>query len=633
MTTAHQETWQFLPNPGREEEGLGHAGIETFKGSPFPGIARECSQNSLDAAARRADGSAVPVHLEFRLLSVPASDVPGLAELRESLETCLKLAKTRSLKREREFFERAVAIAARTHIPVLSIEDYGTTGLIGPAVEGKPFHALVKSSGVSQKTDADASGSFGIGKNAAFAISGLRTVFYSTLYGEGKAATYLAQGKSILISHVERTGHKRATGYWGALNYMPTEVAGNLPAWLRRKDVGTTVASIGFYEEPDWHWLMAESLIRNFFSAVNNGAIRFTVHWSDRDPIEINSISLEELFVRKEIRDAAENSGTTEDLNFSAAMLGALRSPDAERKTGKFDNIGTFRVTLLQRDALPRRIGILRNGMYIADNLRHFGHPMVRFPMSRDFVAVLEPDDRDTSGRVRDMESPRHDEISAERLDDPAQRKRLKVAMKKVGEWIRNTIKAATTKPAEAEILLEEMNRFFSKPSAGESIPDPADKNDDPERPKITQGKPPPKPLIGSGKQGTSGSSGGKKKSKSGKTFGGRYGSGRGAIGGRGGKNVPFDDLRNSVSEQGKLRRIALTPQESAAATIEIAAVGVSSDECLAIRSINGQLCPKFPKIALDQGVRAILEVELGAPYSGPISVVLTTVAETTIAN
>lgn len=33
-------SWNFLPNPGREEEGLGHAGIETFKGSPYPGIAQ-----------------------------------------------------------------------------------------------------------------------------------------------------------------------------------------------------------------------------------------------------------------------------------------------------------------------------------------------------------------------------------------------------------------------------------------------------------------------------------------------------------------------------------------------------------------------------------------------------------------
>jgi hypothetical protein len=620
--------WEFLPNPGREEEGLGHAGIETFKGSPYPGIARECSQNSLDAAARRPDETPEPVHLAFRLLAVPAIEIPGLGTLTKTLQACLDQATSRGLKKDKEFFERALRVARGTHIPVLSIEDYGTTGLIGPAVEGQPFHALVKSSGVSQKADADAGGSFGIGKNAAFAISSLRTVFYSTLYIGDAGAMHLAQGKSILVSHDAGGDPKRAAGYWGNANYMPVESTGTLPHWLRRSQVGTTVASVGFTEEPDWYWQMTESLIRNFFSAIDNGAIRFTVHWSGQDVLEINSSSLEDLFVRKEVRDAAENSGTAEDLDFSAAMLAALKSPDSSTTTETFDGVGAFRLTLLQKDGFPRRMGILRNGMYIADNLRHFGHPMARFPMSRDFVAVLEPGDRTTSGRIRDMESPRHDEISAERLDDLVQRKKLKTAMKKVGDWIRSTIKSATTKPAEGEILLDEMNRFFSKPSAGQSIPDPANQNDDPEKSKVVPNPTSPVPLLGSGKDGESGSSGGLKKSKTkgGKTTGGRQGSGRGTVGGRGGKTVAYSALRNSTLRGGGVRRIAFTPAASTMATLEISAIGVSSDEMLEVRSINGEPCPKSPKIELTQGERLTLDVTFETPYLGPISVVLTPV-------
>jgi hypothetical protein len=620
--------WEFLPNPGREEEGLGHAGIETFKGSPYPGIARECSQNSLDAAARHPDGTPEPVHLVFRLLSVPASEIPGLGALKNALQACLDQAEARRLKKDKDFFQRALRVAEAAHIPVLSIEDYGTTGLLGPAVEGKPFHALVKSSGVSQKPDADAGGSFGIGKNAAFAISTLRTVFYSTHYLQNSEPMRLAQGKAILVSHDGGTEPKRSTGYWGNAAYMPVEDTAALPAWLQRSAVGTTVTSIGFSEEPEWYWLMTESLIRNFFSAINTGAIRFTVHWSDHDSLEIDSSSLEDLFVRQEVRNAAENSGTTEDLEFSAAMLTALKSPDSEITTETFDGLGTFRMTLLQKEGFPRRVGILRNGMYIADNLRHFGHAMARFPMSRDFVVILEPNDRTTSGQVREMESPRHDEISAERLDDLAQRKKLKAAVKKVGDWIRNTIRSATTKPAEAEILLDEMNRFFSKPGAAQSIPDPANQNDDPEKSKITPDPAKPVPLLGSGNAGESGSSGGLKKSKTkgGKTSGVRTGKGRGAIGGRGGKSVAFSSLRNSVVGDGKVRRISFTPDESATASLEINAIGVSTDELLDIRSIDGQPCPKSPKVELKAGERLSLEVAFDSPYVGPISLVLSSI-------
>lgn len=625
MAASSQGRWEFLPNPGREQEGLGHAGIETFKGSPFPGIARECSQNSLDAAARRSDGSIEPVHLVFRLLNVPAADVPGLAALRDTLSACLAQAQSSGLKKELEFFQRAVSVASSHHVPVLSIEDYGTTGLRGPAVEGKPFHALVKSSGVSQKADSDAGGSFGIGKNAAFAISSLRTVFYSTLYQEASHEIYLAQGKSILVSHEDRSGHKRATGYWGGAEYMPVSNQEDLPSWMRRTSVGTTVASIGFYEEPEWPWLITESLVRNFFSAVSGGSIRFSVVLSDGNLIEINPSTLADLFSAREVRSAAENSGTTEDLDFSAAMLEAISSSESEVKVEAFENIGTFRLKLLQREGLPRRVGILRNGMYIADSLRHFNHPMVRFPMSRDFVAVLEPHDRATSGRVRDMESPRHDEISAERIDDAGQRRRLKVAMKKVGDWIRGTIKAATTKPAEADILLDEMNRFFSKAGDGQSIPDPTNINTDPESAKLERAKIPPQPLLGNGPRGDSGSSGGQKEGRAsgGKTVGDRVGSGRGVVGGRGGSNVQFAELRNSALAQGKKRRIAFTPLESGDALVEVAAVGVSSDEPLRIISVDGKPCAAAPRVELRKGVRASIEVEFESPYSGPISLVL----------
>lgn len=627
------EKWEFLPNPGMEDEGLGHAGIETFKGSPYAGIARECSQNSLDAAARIPDGSAEPVHLVFKLLSVPASDIPGLPELKNTFEICLSQWKEQ--KKEREFFQRAIETANQPTIPVLSIEDYGTTGLIGPPVKGKAFHALVKSSGVSQKPDVDARGSFGIGKNAAFAISRLRTVFYSTIYTEEQKAKCLAQGKSILVSHDQVNGPARSTGYWGSSDYMPIEDATILPEWLRRTEVGTTVASVGFADESNWHWLMVESLIRNFFSAINSGSIRFTVHWSEEEAIKIDADSLEDLFARQEVCEAAESTGTTENLSFSAAMLAALKSTESELVQESFDNVGTFKLTILQKEGLPRRVGILRNGMYLADNLHHFNHPLARFPMSRDFVAILEPNDRNTSGLVRDMENPKHDEISAERIDDPLQREKLKSAMKKVGSWIRGMIRSTTTKPAEADILLNEMNRFFSKPSSGNSIPDPANKNDDPERAKITADLLPPRPLIGSGNQGESGSSGGMKRNRTigGRTSGGRPGAGQGTVGGRGGKSISYIGLRNSVSEIDTDRNIAFTPEASATATIEISAIGVSSDEPLKIRSINGESCSKSPTIELKQGQRINLKVQFETPYLGPISITLAPAKEGENAN
>lgn len=44
---------KFLSNQAGEVEGLGHAGIETFRDTPFVSCSREAGQNTLDAAAGR----------------------------------------------------------------------------------------------------------------------------------------------------------------------------------------------------------------------------------------------------------------------------------------------------------------------------------------------------------------------------------------------------------------------------------------------------------------------------------------------------------------------------------------------------------------------------------------------------
>ena len=41
---------RFLPNEAWEKEGLGDAGIETFRDTPYASCAREAGQNSRDAA-------------------------------------------------------------------------------------------------------------------------------------------------------------------------------------------------------------------------------------------------------------------------------------------------------------------------------------------------------------------------------------------------------------------------------------------------------------------------------------------------------------------------------------------------------------------------------------------------------
>lgn len=621
--------WRFQSNDAGEAEGLGNAGIETFKGSPFPGIARESSQNSIDAARTSKDGSSSTVHVRFRLIHVGRDEIPGCDQLSLHLDSCLQQAVAGGLQKEVAFFTNARDVLGREVIPILCVEDYGTVGLAGPAVAGTPFHALVKSSGVSQKADSSAVGSFGIGKNAAFAISRVRTVFYSTMYEVGGISISMIQGKCILTSHEHDGSRLRATGYWGADGFMPLpNDAEGVPAWLVRNEVGTTVASIGFPDESEdgseWQWLMVESLVRNFFAAIHRGEVKFSVAWPDAHEVSIDSATIKDLMQRAEIVRAAEVGGTTEELTLSRELYQAVRDCESTALIKLDEGKLEFRMGILQEDGLSRRVGFLRKGMFIADNLKHFNHPLARFPMSRDFVAFVEPTNGAAASMLRELEGPRHDDFSAERIDSVALKKYYKKHMKALGNEIRERIKSETTSVSSSEIQLEEMNEFFGGMESGETIPSSGRKDLDPSTQVLRRLKTRKIEERGRGPSGDSGGSGGRRRNATdgGLPGGPRDGRGRGSAAGRGGNAVAYEQLRNQVAEGGRRRLLSFLPTESGVAYLELEAAGVASEEKLRIRAPGGDW-RAAAEVKLTEGVPFEIEVETEVEYRGPIRVVL----------
>jgi len=134
---------EFLSNEAHEDEGLGNAGIETYREDPYAGAARETGQNSRDAA------TALPVRITFDVLEVPFADVPDIGSLRDAVAACLSKAIAANNEKECAFFEQAQRVLTNGPLKILRISDSNTTGLRGPNVSGTPFHSLVKGSGVA----------------------------------------------------------------------------------------------------------------------------------------------------------------------------------------------------------------------------------------------------------------------------------------------------------------------------------------------------------------------------------------------------------------------------------------------------------------------------------------------------
>jgi hypothetical protein len=238
---------------------------------------------------------------------------------------------------------------------------------------------------------------------------------------------------------------------------------------MRRDEQGTSLFCAGFRQDPDWQMRMAYSLVTNFFAAIERDAMEFEI---DNGTVRINASTIAGFFSNEDIRKAAVEAGHLDDFEFASELHCCLVSDAAREKLIDIEGLGKIRIRILTADGLSRRVGFVRNGMLITRNLRHFGHPLERFPATREFVALIEPADDNASGLLKTLENPAHDEFSAERIADPIKASRAKDAMRKLGHEIREAIKEDAAFVHEDEVVLDELARLFAEEGETGNPPD-----------------------------------------------------------------------------------------------------------------------------------------------------------------
>ncbi|MBR6688564.1 MAG: hypothetical protein IKL68_00920 [Clostridia bacterium] len=151
---------------------------EIFKSGKWAFLTREVIQNSLDAL--REDETKLIVKMELN--DIRTDRIPDRENIIKHLSGTLSISSLP--ERCKGFTENAKKMLENDVIRVLKISDYNTKGITGSEKKnGDPdsaWNALVYDEGNSQKNSENATGSFGTGKNAPFALSGLNTVFYAT---------------------------------------------------------------------------------------------------------------------------------------------------------------------------------------------------------------------------------------------------------------------------------------------------------------------------------------------------------------------------------------------------------------------------------------------------------------------
>jgi len=291
--------WFFPPLGGGEENGLNESGIEHFKRPESLG--RETCQNIVD----NRDASGKPAIAEFELLALSPSEFPGHADFVRVFAACrdyvlLALGEAKGgTGNEAKFFETGMAVLGGKTIPTLRIGDENTTGLSGnDADRTKPFWRLLKGQGFSNLQGVGG-GTYGIGQRAPFAHSAIRTLLYSTRLVGGEEA-FVA--KSILASHLSPFPPSRKTQNKGWFCHTPAQGTEEwtairdpkqIPPRFRRMKVGTDIYVTGFLM-PDWERRIRDSVLVNFFSAIDRGLLEVRIKKDGKLVVEINRANLEQ---------------------------------------------------------------------------------------------------------------------------------------------------------------------------------------------------------------------------------------------------------------------------------------------------------------------------------------------------
>ena len=453
--------WLHPTDESNQWDGFNEPGIEHFRESPVKNLAREVIQNALDASC----GNERPVSVKIKLNKVLIESIPNIDEFRKNVEHCLLGASNESPKAD-AFFKTANEELQKREISVLEISDFNTLGMRGPSENGTPFFAFMKAKGTSVKDSNTAGGSYGIGKFAPYAVSKLRTVFVSSVSkNDNGELTQLTQGRTILMSHDVDTIRKQGLGFWGIKHRCQpiTDMDSTIPNWIARAETGAlleqktgTKLSILCFDEPkNWQKLLTISIMENFFGAINDGRLVVSID----DTYRLDSTTIEEYFNEKNLTSEFKaNEIEVEDIerfNDRYNYYKAIKSNIKE--SSQTTNLGSCDLKILLEENLPKKVCVLRNGMFISENI--IG--LRSFSDFKEFSAVFTCNDTEGNSLLRAMEPPRHDDFKPELLSGDTEKLKGKKAIKEIAKMVRDALNRHAKDPVSDVTSIDELKDFF----------------------------------------------------------------------------------------------------------------------------------------------------------------------------
>ena len=112
---------------------------------------------------------------------------------------------------------------------------------------------------------------------------------------------------------------------------------------------------------------------------------------------------------------------------------------------------------------LPKRVAVLRNGMLITEELEG----LRKFGDFKEFVAVLECKSTKGNELLRAMEPPRHDDFEPDRLPTEKDKRRARLALKELSNWVRDMLRRHAQNPVSEVTSIDELSEYFADDGEG----------------------------------------------------------------------------------------------------------------------------------------------------------------------
>ncbi|WP_426355483.1 hypothetical protein [Exiguobacterium sp. R-39] len=421
--------WNFPPTGWGIEYGKNDPGLETFRGNPYPSLAREPIQNSLDA---KKDNSK-PVRVEFSVFKIKKEAFPGRDEYIEVTQQCIQSAKEGS-ETQKEL-ENILEALEEEYITFIKISDYNTTGLSGSDQErNTQWHGLIRGVGESDK-DSTSGGAFGIGKHAPFVCSNLKAVFYSTKDLEGKSAF---QGVSKLITFEDKEGEPRqATGFYGEKHRsQPIKNMSDVSETFVRAEVGTDLYVAGFDYRDSWEDEIIEAVLSSFFVTIHEGNLE----------VKVGEQLINKASIGTFINELKSKGSTNKVINYYEVLTST--EPFIEEN---FENLGRIEFYVGNKNTYHRKVAMVRKtGMLIKEK------PNNNTP--EKYAGVLLIKGIEFNKELKRVENPTHTDWELKRKKDV---KKIKAALNELDRWMNEKIRSISPLSDVTSINVDELAQFL----------------------------------------------------------------------------------------------------------------------------------------------------------------------------